>query len=317
MSPRVVLEAPLAAGRAATYAGPRGSNAVANGLRTIRSGAGRPGGAGERRTAPAPAKGPRGLARFAARLPTRAPSLWMGLPLALALAPSPSALALPAAPPGDHPFHRSEAEGEFDPESGRLEVALRIDSIELELALENFSGRPVDLEQPQGAEAILFAYLRDNLRAKSRWSALPKPEAAPAPPRAPGGPAPAGSPAPARRPGATAGWAELHWVGYELEGLDAWLYFELELPARGDRLDWCNALLTERHPFQENLALLTDRRGRRFAVETSPDQPWAPVDGFLWRVDQRELPQPGWVVARPPFPHCAAWWQAQGASWRR
>lgn len=200
----------------------------------------------------------------------------------------------------DHPFHRSEAEGELDLDSGRLEIALRIDSIELELALEDFAGRPLNLEQPEQAEPVLFAYVRENVRAKSRWAA----------------PAPGARPTTPRRPAATAGWAELHWVGYELEGLDAWLYFELELPPLGDQLDWCNALLTERHPFQENLTLLTDRRGRRSALRTTPDSPWTPVPGFLWRQDQRELPAPGWLVARPPFPHSAAWWQAQGQSWR-
>lgn len=204
------------------------------------------------------------------------------------------------AAPG-HPFHRSEAEGELDLDSGRLEIALRIDSIELELALEDFAGRPLDLERPEQAEPVLFAYVRENVRAKSRWAA----------------PAPGARPTTPRRPAATAGWAELHWVGYELEGLDAWLYFELELPPLGDQLDWCNALLTERHPFQENLTLLTDRRGRRAALRTTPDSPWTPVPGFLWRQDQRELPAPGWLVARPPFPHSAAWWQAQGQTWRR
>jgi hypothetical protein len=194
------------------------------------------------------------------------------------------------APSLRHPFHRSLATGEVEPTSGHLEISLRIDSVELEGALRTRFGLPINLDDLESSEAFLATYTKECCLARSRDQAT----------------------------GRTVEWAEFLWVGYELEGLDAWLYFEFVLPKSGDLFDLCLALLHARNPFQENLAILQDRDGRRCSLRSTPEAPWAHAAPFLWRAGQR-LPPPasGWILIHPAVPNTLAWWRQQGLDWRR
>jgi hypothetical protein len=95
-------------------------------------------------------------------------------------------LALPALA---HPYHASLAEAEFNPETGRLEVALKVLIVDLERALSVDSGA---VEHPE-TDATITRYLARRFRLQC--------------------------------PGAEP--ATLSWVGKEPELRSAWLYFEL------------------------------------------------------------------------------------------
>lgn len=107
-----------------------------------------------------------------------------------------------AAAPAAHPYHASIAEVEWNRRSGCLEVALRVNSLMLERALTAATGTSVNLERTANAETLVRDYVAERFRVTDA----------------------------AERSG------RINWVGMELEKLDLWTYFELELrpPDDGD-----------------------------------------------------------------------------------
>ena len=124
--------------------------------------------------------------------------------LALSIAISCPALA--------HRFHVSLSEIEFDPETGRLEVALQVhpEHLEVALAKENGRGR-VRLDSTGNVDRLIVRYLSTHFVLTDSHGE--------------------------RR--------RLRWVGKEVEVQSAWLYFEFTLPCgpAGARLE--NRVLVE------------------------------------------------------------------------
>lgn len=72
-----------------------------------------------------------------------------------------------------HPIHASYAEAEFRPETGRLEIALRLFSDDAETALSAQAGKKVRLESTAAAELdrLLLALVRAAFVVKSKSGA--------------------------------------------------------------------------------------------------------------------------------------------------
>ena len=98
-------------------------------------------------------------------------------------------------PRAAHPFHVSLAEVEFNAESGKLEVALRVYPLDLEKALTLHAARRISIDDEPEVDALIAAYLKDRFRVT----------------------------------GADGKPASIEWVGRELSVKDAWLYFEMPL----------------------------------------------------------------------------------------
>jgi hypothetical protein len=116
-------------------------------------------------------------------------SRWQLICLALLFVSAPAAVA--------HPAHTTVSEAEYNVESGRLEVALRLRPEDLEMALSQSVGRDLVLERETGEalDSLCAAYVDATFRIE------------------PGSEAP------------------LVWVGLEFEQRDVWLYFELPVPS--------------------------------------------------------------------------------------
>lgn len=129
-----------------------------------------------------------------------------------------------------HPFHVTLAEAEYNVESGRLEVALRIyNPADLERVLGLIAGHRVDLEATPGVDRLIRDYLERQFVVES----------------------------PDGRP------AGLTWVGKEVDLKTAWLYFEVDLPDGPEGVAFRDRLLFEVEPDQVNTINFRsgDRRG--------------------------------------------------------
>ena len=143
-----------------------------------------------------------------------------------------------------HPEHESLAEVAWAPETGCLEVALRVDARHLEETLRPRAGHRVDLEMLGDDEAVLRAYVRQRFRVRPTG-------AAPFP---------------------------LRWVGHELEGPDAWLYFEIDLRTARGPIELRNNVLFERLPRQINTVVMSAGARREALFFTVDDDGWKPVE---------------------------------------
>jgi hypothetical protein len=89
------------------------------------------------------------------------------------------------------------AEAEYNVETARLEVALQVSPLDLQRALSLHLDRRVDLDREPELERFVVGYLRKVFTVFD----------------------------------AEGREAPVHWVGMQLDLRDAWLYFEVELPA--------------------------------------------------------------------------------------
>jgi hypothetical protein len=176
-------------------------------------------------------------------------------------------LALAVAPPTTgaggatvHPFHITMAEAEFNPETNRLEVALRVyHPTDLEAALSRRAGAKVDLEKTGKVDDLILAYLREAFVAT-----------------------PEGAKEPAR----------IEWVGKEVSLKTAWLYFEVDLPAGIDGTTFKNRLLFEVERDQANTIVFRDAT-RRASLRLTPSRD---ARVFTWQTADPEpppVPAPG------------------------
>ncbi len=128
-----------------------------------------------------------------------------------------------------HPFHTSVAETEWNSETKRLEVALRVSPEDLETALSKQGETKVRLEDSEGIDDLIVDYLNDHFT-------LCKPKSGDEDPQP----------------------LELKWTGKELSTKAAWLFFEIEAPDGVEGLELANRLLLDEGDSQINTVVLRD-----------------------------------------------------------
>ncbi len=133
-----------------------------------------------------------------------------------------------ATPASAHPIHTSTAEADYNRESQRLEVSLRVFADDFEAALGDLAGKKISLEKTPRPEldALIRAYFIEHFIVKTRDGGL----------------------------------ASQHLIGRELKDAanELWFYFEIALPAGvdGARIDY--TVLRERFPDQLNSVRVRD-----------------------------------------------------------
>lgn len=178
-----------------------------------------------------------------------------------------------------HPFHISTAEMEYDAQTDRIQVSLKLQAVDLEQELARISGQRINIEQPQAQRQIIEFlgrnfYLTDHSSAKAR-SARPvdgneadrdyadrdgSVESRDVKDDLPGG---GHSPAPR---------SQVHWIGQELKGAWLWLYFELELPPQRQELQLINTVLFELNSSQINTVSVR-HGGQRTTLKMTSQHP--------------------------------------------
>ena len=117
-----------------------------------------------------------------------------------------------------HPCHASIAEAEWNAKTGRLEIAMQVNPVDLEQALRRLAERPIDLDKSKGIDRLIQKYLARSFFVKE----------------------PDGK------------QAKLIWVGYEADLKDAWLYFEVPLKKGPENVTFGSAFFLELLPDQAN-----------------------------------------------------------------
>lgn len=130
-----------------------------------------------------------------------------------------------------HPFHAALAEVELNRETNAFEVALRIDAVDLEQALRTETKKPVDLDKTDESTPLIKRYVANQFRVR-----------------------PTGGK-----------WQAQKWIGWELEGRNAWLYFEIPVSRDATKLDVQFTVLLNQVPRQVNMLALTIE-GKRHSV---------------------------------------------------
>lgn len=143
-----------------------------------------------------------------------------------------------------HPFHVSIAEAEFKPQTGMLEVSLRVHPSDLETALRKQTREPVVLETSPNVDEQILAYLRRAFVVKT----------------------------------AEGNAAEIRWIGKEVSVKHAWLYFEIPLKDGLPGAEFSQRLFFELLPDQVNT--INFRQGQRQA--TLHFTRAEPVKRFAW-----------------------------------
>lgn len=197
-----------------------------------------------------------------------APLRWP-VPVGLALAihfvlTSATALAM-------HPFHTSVAELDWNSQTARWEISLRIHAGDLELALQREFGDKLPIESP-ACESRIQSYLASRFLLTSQAHAEKlaiDPHFKPAPVDGPFPPAD-------RAKSATEDCGTIHWVGSELEGNWLWIYFEMTPPETQQPLGLVSQLLMEVNQDQINILSLR-KDGKRITRQTNRLQIWTNV----------------------------------------
>jgi hypothetical protein len=127
-----------------------------------------------------------------------------------------------------HPFHVSIAEGEWNAETKRLEVSLRVSPEDLEAALTKQAKERVRLEEMENVDEQIAAYLQEHFCFRKNADEEP---------------------------------LKLKWTGKEITTKAAWLYFELEAPDGVDGLELTNNILVDEEETQINTVVL--RQGKQ------------------------------------------------------
>jgi hypothetical protein len=158
-----------------------------------------------------------------------------------------------------HPFHISTAEVEFDPQTNRMQVSLKLHALDLEQALSKRAKQPIRIENKNFAK-LLTGYLDRHFYIENRRT-----------PEAHGtdiGNQPPGSKTDAFRSRAKV-------IGHELEATWLWIYFELELPGSSSDLpdlSLTNTVLLDTVEGQINTLILRNAM-RRTALKMTEKHP--------------------------------------------
>ncbi len=136
-------------------------------------------------------------------------------------------LAVQAASPPLHPFHTSVAELEYNVESKRIEVSVKLHSTDMDNALSAVLGKRVDIEKDQ-VDKELMKYL------ESHFYLLPE------------------SAAKAEEITEKTPLSKVHFIGKESDKGWLWVYFEMELPETDETLALVNTVFLDRIKDQIN-----------------------------------------------------------------
>jgi len=117
-----------------------------------------------------------------------------------------------------HPRHVSIAEAEWNAKTQRLEIALKVNPLDLEQALRRASNRPIDLDKSAGIDQLMQDYLARSFVVQE----------------------------------ADGTRAKLIWVGHEADLKEAWLYFEVPLKNGPDNVRFGDGVFFELLPDQAN-----------------------------------------------------------------
>ena len=128
-----------------------------------------------------------------------------------------------------HPFHTSIAEAQFNRQTGKLEVALRVNPGDLEEALRPYARQHVDLEKTEDVDRLIVAYLRERFVVSSQQ----------------------------KRP------LPIEWLGKEVSMKYAWLYFEIPIPQLTGDLVVSNRVFFELLKDQVNTVTFRQQRVRQ------------------------------------------------------
>jgi hypothetical protein len=174
-----------------------------------------------------------------------------GLTLLIACClPWPQALA--------HPFHISVAEMEYNPQTKKIEVSLKLHAVDFERALSQLAGRTVNVDK-QPIKELASAYLSERFylvepSVASRDASVDAVKDLTGNKR-----------------------SQLHFVGHELQTTWLWLYFELQPPETVQDLWLVNTVLFETTAGQINTVTVR-HHGKRVALKMTEKEPRATFD---------------------------------------
>jgi hypothetical protein len=154
-----------------------------------------------------------------------------------------------------HPFHISIGEMEWNATSQKWEVAVRVQSTDLQTAVRRFTKTQVDVDG-ENIPDELVVYLSEHFYLSTVTPAESRKQEANA--------SKSKAPASSER----SSQSDLKWVGHEVERGWMWLYFELTPPKSDKELHLTNALLLEVVEGQTNTMLV--RSGdKRHSIQTT------------------------------------------------
>lgn len=139
-----------------------------------------------------------------------------------------------------HPFHSSFAEMEYNPETKRLEVALRLYIVDCETALTKLNGKPIEINDEASRDKLLSKYLASKFRIEPTVVAKPK-----------------------LREKTESGKTGINYLGSEFEKAYVWVYFELTPPMNSHEFSLRNDVLVEVQPEQTNVVQFRHPNGRK------------------------------------------------------
>lgn len=155
-----------------------------------------------------------------------------------------------------HPFHISVAEMEWNTESKRAEVSLKLHAVDFERALSALAGRKIRLED-EAFPHWATRYLSQHFFLTHATSVDPASSS--------GSEAGSEVKEPARR-------SKLHFVGHELDDNWLWLYFELLPQPALEQFALVNTVLFD--VLSDQINTLTVRHNRRkYALRTNHGTP--------------------------------------------
>ena len=168
----------------------------------------------------------------------------------------------PATASASHPFHISVAELEWNAESRRIEVSLKLQSLDTDQALSKMAKKRVNIETVAEPEKLLADFLTKH------FYLVPADRVDVSEPRQP-------------KLADQAERSKVHYIGHELEVTWLWVFFELELDeATIDRLaanqgDWVlvNSVLLDITEGQINTVSIR-RDTKKISKRTTIKQPW-------------------------------------------
>ena len=162
-----------------------------------------------------------------------------------------------------HPFHISVAELEWNPESRRIEVSLKVQSLDTDQALSKLARQRVNIEKVAEPEKLLEKFL------SSHFYLVPADQVDVSQPRQP-------------QFAEDAVRSKVHYIGHELEITWLWVYFELELEeptiqrmAAAPETNWLlvNSVLLDITEGQINTVSIR-HDDKKFSKRTTVKQPW-------------------------------------------
>ncbi len=170
----------------------------------------------------------------------------------------------------NHPFHISTAEVEFNAATGRLEVGLKLQSMDLDKALSRIAGKKVDSELDKDADELIKRYVSEHFYLAP--GELPKQDEKAASANVATAITKPNSELP-KRPE-----CEVTFVGKQFETKWVWVFFEFEPPKGNEPLLLVNTVLCELNDNQINTTLLRKKGLRPTALKSTNAAPTQAFD---------------------------------------